>query len=582
MPPDSGVPRGVPSSRETVAPVAARPAPPAEPLGGDATEGLRTGTIMDRRRFLRLAGVLGIGVVAEACATALVPISSGPRISSPMTDPPTRAAALPIVSEPGIRPGPRRPPVRWTAGTVARENRRAGSRAWDDARRSAGVEAYLGAASVGPGDQVSLRATGGGVVDVEWYRLGWYGGRGGRLVGTDRGVRLARRDTPVTDPQTGMVEARWPSVLDVPVPDDTPSGMLVAVLRAADGSAVANAPVILRPDTGSGQRAPVLFVSAAATWQAYNIWGGLSLYADVGAVPVPVTHGRRSAAISFDRPYDLDGGAGYLRRWELQFIRWMEREGREVEYIADIDLELNPALASGRRMIVMAGHPEYWSRPMRTTIEGMVAAGTNVAFLTGNEVYWSVRLGAGPTGVPRIVCYKSAADDPMTAIDPSLATCKWRDSPLAAPEATLVGQMYGHTVRRPADWIVEQPAHWLYEGTGLAAGDRLRNLVGQEFDTFFPDLAPAGTTLLARGPVEANVGSVPGRGPVPGVGIHTATCYTAASGATVVAAGTFQWSWAIDRYGSRSYHGVATPFDPRVGRMTRNVFDRLGDGLLAP
>jgi hypothetical protein len=58
--------------------------------------------------------------------------------------------------------------------------------------------------------------------------------------------------------------------------------------------------------------------------------------------------------------------------------------------------------------------------------------------------------------------------------------------------------------------------------------------------------------------------------------LQTATSYEADSGATVVAAGTFQWSWAIDRYGGRSYHGVSTPIDPRVAIMTRNIFDRLG------
>ncbi|MBI3747786.1 MAG: hypothetical protein HY262_02910, partial [Chloroflexi bacterium] len=58
--------------------------------------------------------------------------------------------------------------------------------------------------------------------------------------------------------------------------------------------------------------------------------------------------------------------------------------------------------------------------------------------------------------------------------------------------------------------------------------------------------------------------------------VHNATLYEAASGATVFAAGTFQWSWAIDEFGDRSYRGAATPFDERVVRMTRNLFDRLG------
>jgi hypothetical protein len=142
--------------------------------------------------------------------------------------------------------------------------------------------------------------------------------------------------------------------------------------------------------------------------------------------------------------------------------------------------------------------------------------------------------------------------------------------------------MYGHIVRRPADWVVRQSDHWLYEGTGLADGDHLVNLVGQEFDTYFPDLAPPGTVVLAHSPVEAVMHQAIGLGDSFSPPLHTSTMYTAASGATVFAAGTFQWSWAIDDYGDRRYRGTATPFDARVATMTRNLFDRLGDGPSAP
>ncbi len=170
----------------------------------------------------------------------------------------------------------------------------------------------------------------------------------------------------------------------------------------------------------------------------------------------------------------------------------------------------------------------------------------------------------------------------MTATNPSLATCRFREAPVSDPEAPLIGQMYGAIVARPADWIVAEAGHWLYEGTALATGDRLLNLVGQEYDTFFPELANPGTVILARGPVQKapRPAGEPSANPSPP--IHTATAYTAVSGATVIAAGTFQWSWAIDDYGTRAYPGHLTPRDARVERMTTNLFDRLGDGPLAP
>ncbi len=467
---------------------------------------------------------------------------------------------------------------------MTRENRLRGDYGWERMRRYAGVGAYLAAASVGPGEPLSLRAAGTGVVDVEWYRLGWYGGLGARLLKVDRKVRLSKQPAATFDTVTGLVEARWNPVLQTTAPIGVKSGMLLAVLRSSKGHSVANVPIVLRPDPTDPQRAPVLFVSAAATWQAYNEWGGLDFYGNTSGRPVTATQNHRAAQVSFDRPYFLDSGAGYLRRWELQFIRWMERNGRDVEYITDVDLERNPDLVNGRRLLVMAGHPEYWTRPMRARVEAAVASGINVAFLTANEVFWQMRLEDGPAGPgTRLTSYKSRTADPIMATQPELTTCRWREPPVNDPEAPLIGQMYGQVVARVADWIVTTSGHWLYEGTNLRDGDAITNLVGQEFDTFFPELANPGTVQLAHSPVEttpAPANQTPG--PYASPPIHTSTMYTAQSGATVYAAGTFQWSWAIDDYGSRDYHGVRTPVDDRVARMTRNLFDRLGDGPLAP
>jgi hypothetical protein len=138
--------------------------------------------------------------------------------------------------------------------------------------------------------------------------------------------------------------------------------------------------------------------------------------------------------------------------------------------------------------------------------------------------------------------------------------------------------MYGHIVKRPADWVVQGADHWLYEGTRLRNGDRIANLVGQEYDTWFPEFAPRGTMILARSPVVPVLHGEVLVGRPLDAQVHTATIYTADSGATVFAAGTMQWSWAIDRYGDHSYQRVTTPQDARVARMTANLYDRLGDG----
>ena len=531
---------------------------------------------MDRRRFLigsAWAGLAGLGALAAGCAPVETPRAPSPTPTEPSappsgpTTPPFTASPAPVVTS---RPRSTR---------IADENTLRGTRAWDLRPYLApSASGFVSQVSAAPGDRVGVHVAALTSVDVSWYRLGWYGGDGGRLVRVDRGLPATAPSPPIRDTRTGLAEAPWPATLELEIPPDWPSGMYLAVFATGTGPPGC-APLVVRPSPGPP--APVLFVSASTTWQAYNTWGGADFYTDSSADPAEVASGRRAVQVGFDRPYRLASGAGYLSRWELQFVRWQEREGRDVEYAADLDLELHPEILAGRRLVVFAGHHEYWSRPMRTAIEDAIAAGVNVAFLSANEVYWQVRFEPSPLGpARRVTCYKVAALDPIATSRPELTTVRWREAPVNDPEATLVGEMYGHIVRRPADWVVQQPDHWLYEGTGLRAGDRLVNLVGQEYDTFFAQFAQPGTVILARGPVEAVIRRPPIEGGLASPAVHTSTMYTAVSGATVFAAGTFQWSWAIDHMGSRAYLGHATPFDDRVVRMTRNLFDRLGDGPL--
>jgi hypothetical protein len=530
---------------------------------------------VDRRQFLVSLGRAGLAGGLASIVGACAP--SVPTLAPLATRRPAAFGTAPSEAPPSASTAPTAVPAQRDS-TIADENRRPGGRGWD-LRSAVGppaVEGFVDAASVAPGDQLVLHLHSRipADIDVSWYRLGWYGGTGGRLLHVERGLRVGPGGSTVVDPASGLAEAPWPTATTLAIPADWPTGLYKAVFRPAAGTPGCTAFVVRPP--ARGVPAPVLFVSAATTWQAYNVWGGADFYDATATDPSEMSSGRRAVEVSFDRPYLLNRGAGYQPNWEQQFVRWQEREGRSVEYCADVDLELHPELLAGRRLIVFAGHHEYWSRPMRTALEGAIGSGINVAFLSANEVYWQVRFAPSPLGpARRVTCYKSAALDPLAATQPTLATTRWREPPVNDPEAPLVGQMYGHIVRRPADWVVLGAKHWLYEGTGLVDGDRIVNLVGQEYDTFFPGYSQPGTQILARSPVEAVVRGVD---PTPGPKVHTATIYTADSGATVFAAGTFQWSWALDSFGERSYRGRTTPPDERVERMTRNLFDRLGDG----
>lgn len=528
---------------------------------------------MNRRAFLVTFGRIGLAATAGAFGLALSRALSPVASARPRPTPGTESSGPPTHGLVSATSGASTETVPH-ANLVRQENAMRGTDRWLIGDQPATIQGYVDHASVTPGDRLALRVDAQAPFDVEWYRLGWYGAAGGRLVRVDPRLPAARGPGPLVDASTGRAEAPWPSAFDLQVPSDWTTGMYAAVLRPRVGNP-GYVPFVVR--RAPGDPAPMLFVSAALTWQAYNTWGGANLYDASMADSPEISNGRRAVQVSFDRPFALHQGAGYLPRWELQFVRWQEREGVDVDYAADLDLELDPGILAGRRLVVFAGHHEYWSRPMRMALEAAVASGVNVLFLSANEVYWQVRLEDSPLGsARRVTCYKSARLDPMALTRPELTTCRWRERPVNDPEAPLVGQMYGHIVRRPGDWVAAQTDHWLYEGTGLHDGDHLVNLVGQEYDSYFPELGNPGTVVLARSPIDAVIKADQQADRYASPPIHNATMYTAASGATVYAAGTFQWSWAIDQFGDRSYRGASTPYDERVVRMTENLFDRLG------
>ncbi|HEY4944681.1 MAG TPA: N,N-dimethylformamidase beta subunit family domain-containing protein [Candidatus Limnocylindrales bacterium] len=519
---------------------------------------------LSRRGFLAATA----GLVVAACGPAAPtgrPSSPSPGSTGPAS-PASPATGSPSAGIPG--PLPSRGP-----SAVAEENRRPGDKGWQAGLYGTPtILGYLDRTSVAPGDSLGLHVQGDARFDARWYRVGWYRGDGGRLMRVDGGLSAKPTPALVVDAASGRAEEPWPEVLRIQVPPDWPSGMYVVVLDPSAGTA-GTAVFIVRP--GAVAPASVLYVNAAATWQAYNHHGP-SFY---GTIPTGLYgggSGEQAHEISFDRPYSEAGGAGYLPRWEAAFVRWQERDGHDVAYCADLDFEMHPEVVGGRRLLVLPGHHEYWSGPMRDTLKATLATGVSAAFLSANTIYWQVRLEPSPLGPGRrMICYKSTTTDPITPTHPELTTCQWRLPPVSRPESLVIGQMYGHVVRSPADWVVVNSGHWLYEGTGLRDGDRFVSLVGQEYDTIHPKAAPPGVELWAQSPVVTTGAETD---PTGHPTVHTATVYTTPAGGTVVAAGTYQWSWALDTFGQHSYQGRFTPTDERVARVTTNIFRRLGDG----
>ena len=471
------------------------------------------------------------------------------------------------------------------------ENRRQGAPSWGLANPAlAGeIEGYASEASVRPGQLLSLHVNARSPrFDVHIYRLGWYGGSGARLVREKRGVRGGVRARPTPNPSDGLVACDWPASFTFRVGRDWTTGAYLARLTsvgAGDGKQ-AFVPFVVRE--GRARRAPFLFPLAVATWQAYNNWGGASLY-DFNS-----EHGRRALRVSFDRPYAAGEGAwaglgaGELLTvahaprkagWEYSMIRWLEREGYDVGYATTIDLDADTTVADGRRGLLAVGHDEYWTRGVRDRFESARDRGVNLAFLGANIGYWQIRLEPSAEGVPRrtMFCAKDHTLDPVagTAADPDL-TVHFRHLHPRRPENALLGVMTAEA-EEPVEGAFAPTAaaraSWVFHGTAAARGDStpIPGIVGYEVDRsfgageFFGPWTPPGLTVLGRTPIRLRDGRA---------GASEATLYRASSGAFVFAAGTIQWSWGLDDWGAPALRPAVA--NPDARRITANLMRAFG------
>jgi hypothetical protein len=450
-------------------------------------------------------------------------------------------------------PDPAVPPL----NPVVVENQQPGSDAWQIGRPGYSVsddgqiEGYASATSVDKGEQVALhvsvRPAQSFTADV--YRMGWYGGLGGRLM-MQTGVipgDTQRACTP--EPTTGLIDCEWSASYTLTVPDTWTSGVYLVVLTN-DQDYQGYVTFVVRDDD---RRAALLFQQSVTTYQAYNNYPndgetGKSLYGfnSAGAV-VEATGAPNAAKVSFDRPYADGNGSGQFAgsswSWERYFIAWLEQSGYDVVYSTDIDTHADPSRLLGVEGFLSVGHDEYWSNEMMNAVTAARDAGTDLGFFGSNTAYWQVRFEESARGAPNrvMVCYKSAVRDPVTG---PTATALFRDPAVARPEQSLVGiQSTAHLQDdgRGAMYVVQNSGHWVWEGTGFAEGAEVPGILGYETDRHMPEYpqpAVVEYTMLSRSPVIDTNGQND---------YSNSSIYRAPSGAWVFASGTNHWSYGLGR-----------------------------------
>src|SRR6267142_2155385 len=448
--------------------------------------------------------------------------------------------------------------------------------------------------------------------EIDIYRLGYYQGDGARKVATivpTAAQITAAKSQPIClrDPSSGLVDCGNWSVAGTFDTTGQTSGIFIARPRRTDTSGASHIVFIVRDDS---RKADVLFQTSDTTWQAYNLYpgiadGGTSLYCNG---PFDNSAGdyscaSRSAKVSYNRPFETrdHDRSSWIFNAEYPMVRWMEANGYDMKYWSGVDTDrfgANPTIGLTSTVAPTAflsvGHDEYWSGQQRTNVETARNSGVNLAFFSGNEMFWKTRYEASidgsNTSYRTLVSYKETFATGATRLDPNPAnpwTGTWRDPrfspPLdgGRPENGLTGQLW--TVNCCSDRIVIPSAYKdlrFWRNTAVASlqtGEVYvtpQETLGYEWDEDVDNGArPSGLMRMSSTTVVEpqkvldfgiNVG--------PGSATHSLTLYRHNSGALVFGAGTVQWSWGLDAVHDRL---PATP-DRAMQQATVNLLADMG------
>jgi hypothetical protein len=481
---------------------------------------------------------------------------------------------------------------------VACENTKAGADmdSWQiDGAGDPALQGFATQMSVTPGSTVNFKIDAPSGYHLDILRLGYYGGAGARLMqgGITPSNTTAQPPCNVSTNGTGLVDCgTWHTSASYAVPATAVSGVYIAhVVKngqvGTEGNHVGSHIIFVVRDDSS--HSDVVFQTSDETWQAYNTYGGNSLYQCELDCPEGWPLGYKNAdKVSYNRPLhvaeDDQGRSSLFGGGEYPMIRFLERNGYNVSYISGVDANTRGSLLLNHKLFLSVGHDEYWSAAQRTNVESARDAGVNLAFLSGNEVFWKTRFESSAydsSAADRtLVSYKDTHYDAPQ--DPVSWTGTWADprftSPsVNTPQNSLTGQTFVVNSGTSAITVPQaQGKLRMWKNTdaaSLGSGQSLQladQSLGYEWDVDADNgYRPAGAFQLSSTTVDSVEPFVDyGSTTLSGQEVtHNMTMYKAPSGARVWGAGTVQWSWGLD---DENEGGVAP--DPNMIQATMNVF----------
>jgi hypothetical protein len=471
------------------------------------------------------------------------------------------------------------PPSTQISAAIHIENTRPGTRDWmltntridpPTRYRCPWIEGYCSHQSVRAGDTIHFFVSTNPASDftLDLFRLGYYGGTGGRRVhsfGTTPGK--AQQDPPIGPKR--VRDCHWEPSLSLKIPNNWLSGVYLGKLTELRTGLQSYVIFIVRDN----RRADFVFQCSDNTWCAYNRWPSqFSLYDD----GKNEWYWGGNIQVGFNRPYGrycqifdapLSQGSGEFLLWEFPVAYWLESLGYDVTYISNQDTHEDPATLRRGRGLLSVGHDEYWTIEMFRNIQAAVSAGVNVAFLSGNTCCGRIVHSPDHSGRMGRVYERVGVYGPPGGTRDFVAMQSLKHERPYANE--LVGAHSTGPVTGGADWSCALPDHWLFAGTGMKRGDGIPGLVGWEWHG---DPAPIpGLEIVATGPTQSAPGQLNG-------GTYTATLYPGPKGNIVFNASTIWWGDGLSAppgYLRPKVYTEPKGPDARLQQITKNLLARM-------
>ena len=472
-------------------------------------------------------------------------------------------------------------PTRGRDDVIARENARPGTTDWQltfirsQNLRSEMIEGYCSRTSARAGESIDVFVSAKPATDVhlDIYRMGYYGGKGGRHMARLGPFAVKAQPVPVVGARR-LRECRWERTTTLKIPEDWVSGVYLGKLSCAGHRYQSYVVFVVRDD----READILVQTSDTTWQAYNKWpDAYSLYDS----DEPRRPWGPDTMVSYDRPYGkypqvvdniLSQGSGSFLLWEFPLCFWLEQHGYDVTYWSNIDTHVDRPGLDRVKCFMSVGHDEYWSLAMYEHVKSAIQGGLNLAFLCGNSVHGVIPLELknaagrphrliyrqGLFGGPKVGAVTGTSGVPPTA---------WEQN--GPPEELLIGARTMDPANGSGNWTATNAAHWIFAGTGMKNGDLIPGLVGWEFHGA-PGAVP-GLEVLATGETIKGGGEKT---------TYASTIYPGPKGNWVFNAATIYWSIGLAQPPGfvlpYSHFGRPHGADERVRRITSNFLAKCG------